>query len=609
MNQANSMRNLDSNNNNDGVRDQPPHQNQYKQTYHHQNTNQQSDKRRHNPQHSQQQQQQQQNQHFHGQRDRSGHRDRSGQRNQGQHPDSSMNRADSLNQVSMSNLGWVRFTPGMPTKDLPPIETKLDPNKKFSGRCRLFVGNLPHNTSEEKVKRLFERFGEVGEVFLGPKSSFAFVKMDTRQNAEAARDALDCTVFESRSLRVRLAAHAAAIRVKHLSSQVTNELLAYAFRYFGEVERAVVVVDDKGKSTGEGVIEYAKKQSAQYAIKKCQSECFMLTSSLQPVLVEPYDQHDEDEGLPEKSINRNSNEFKEQRETGPRFAEQGTFEHNFGVRWKDLYEIEKQKRDRLEQEIQDARKNLQDQIDYSRLEHDTMQLRNRLQQLEDDRIKLQQLKEQTMNDAQKRGEHWRNQDMMIRQREDGILHQQANEANGFNQPENAIQMQASRLQEFLNTQVVLPTSSSADSKPKQQPSVSHNPGIDTNVPMGPISMASQIPNSSSAYSEPQMVGLGQPQFIPIHGSMNLPPPPQNAPNMFTAFMPQSNQMQIPMPDETQINQDIMSNPPIMQGYRDTSQGRGGHQGRQNKMTRQFNPSSNNVNLAGRNGRPRKRGKF
>lgn len=549
------------------------------------------------------------------QRDRSGHRERSGQRNQGQHPDSSMSRIDSFNQTAMSNLGSVRFTPGLQTIELPTIETKLDPNKKFSGRCRLFVGNLPHNTTEDKVKRIFERFGEVGEVYLGPKSAFGFVKMDTRQNAEAARDALDCTNFEGRSLRVRLAAHAAAIRVKNLPSQVTNELLAYSFRYFGEIERAVVVVDDKGKSTGDGIVEYARKQSAQYAIKKCQQECFMLTSLPQPVLVEAYDQQDEDEGLPEKSINKNSTEFKEQRETGPRFADQGTFEHTFGMRWKDLYALEKQKRDNLEQEIQEARSNLQNQIDYSKVEHDAMQLRNRLQELDDYRVKLQQMKEQTMNDSQKREEHRRKQDMLLRQREEDLLQRQqaASDPNGFNQQDNALQQQASKFQEFLNSQAQVPSvATQIDPKFKQQPSSSQiGQGIDTNMPMGPIHLGAQMANQPGSYVEPSMVGMNQPPpFIPISTAMG-PAPTQATPNMFTAFMQQQQQPHpMQMPDESSNNQEVLEPSYDMQQYREPNQRRGG-QGRQNnsKMGRQFPTSGNNNSMPGRNGRPRKRGKY
>lgn len=517
-------------------------------------------------------------------------------------------------------MGSVRFTPGYPTRELPPIETKADPNKKFTGRCRLFVGNLAHNTTEDKLRSLFEQYGEVGEVYLGPKSAFAFIKMDTRQNAEAARDALDCSNYENRTLRVRLAAHAAAVRVKHLSPQVTNELLAYAFRYFGEIERAVVVVDDKGKSIGEGVVEYSRKQSALYAMKRCQQECFMLTASPKPVLVEPFDQQDEDEGLPEKSINKNSVEFKEQRDVGPRFAEQGTFEHTFALRWKELYEIEKQKRECLEQEIQEARKNLQDQIEYSRLEHDTIQLRNRLQQLEDDRLKLQQMKEQTMSDAQQREEYRRQQDLMIRQREEEILRrQQLGDSNGMNHQETALRMQATALQDLLNSQDRPTISDDVNDKHQAQQETQPTgpplgPEQDSGLSINQMSMLTgQISNQPRSFVDAAMMGLSQQSFMPMQQQMSMPPPPQNPtnqPNMFAAFIPQPHQLQMALDASSAAN--YISPPP---GYTMVSQQQGtsGGFGRPPKFNR--NHSNNNNNASNNNivvqsgGRPRKRGRY
>lgn len=583
--------------------DRRKQQQQQQQPYHQQHPRQQ--------QHQQQQQQLQPQQRFQGQRDRSG------QRNQGgQHPDSSMGSRDNLNNNNLnqqSNLGSVRFNPGYPTRELPPIETKADPNKKFTGRCRLFVGNLAHNTTEDRLRSLFETYGEVGEVFLGPKSAFAFIKMDTRQNAEAARDALDCSTYDNRTLRVRLAAHAAAIRIKHLSPQVTNELLAYAFRYFGEIERAVVVVDDKGKSVGEGVVEYAKKQSALYAIKRCQQDCFMLTASPKPVLVEPFDQQDEDEGLPEKSINKNSNEYKEQRDVGPRFAEQGTFEHTFALRWKELYDVEKQKRDRLEQEIQEARNSLQDQIEYSRLEHDTMQLRNKLQQLEDDRLKLQQMKEQTFNTAQQRGEQRRQQDMLIQQRQEEILRrQQLGDPNCLNQQESALRMQASALQDILSGQERPNGGEDADSSQSQQKSQQGPQTVsdsDTNLPF------TQLSYQPKTFADVAMMGVNhQSNLIPVQQQMSMPPPPQNnqmnAPNMFQAFIPQ--QMQMPM-DGTSSHNFVPSQGggygmmPQQQPQQQQQQPSAGP-GRQHKFNRQHQGAGNNISLVN-TGRPRKRGRY
>ncbi|KAG0418495.1 hypothetical protein HPB47_004843 [Ixodes persulcatus] len=165
--------------------------------------------------------------------------------------------------------------------------TVVEP-KKFTGRCRLFVGNLPSNFTEDQFRKLFEDYGEVAEIFLNTSKGFGFVKLDTRQNAEAAKAALDFLPMQQnqqKPLRVRFATHGAALRVKNFSQWVTNELLEMAFSVFGEVERAVVIVDDRGRSVGEGIVEFSRKQAAQQALKRCLDECFLLTSTPRPVVV------------------------------------------------------------------------------------------------------------------------------------------------------------------------------------------------------------------------------------------------------------------------------------------------------------------------------------
>ena len=276
----------------------------------------------------------------------------------------------------------VPMLTGAPTYDIP-IREKAEDEKKFTGRCRLFIANLPPNVTEDKLKNLFEQYGEVSEVFLGKQNAFAFVKMDTRKHAEDARTALDNKMYENRTLRVRLAAHAAAVRVKNMSPLVTNELLEHAFSFFGEIERAIVITDDRGRSIGEGIIEFARKTAAQSCLKRCTQECFLLTANPAPVIVEPFEQKDEDDGFSEKHVNKNSQEFRIEREIGPRFAERGSFEHEFGSRFKQLYDLEREKRARLEHEIQEARRMLLEQMEYQRVEHQTKMLKDRLRELEE----------------------------------------------------------------------------------------------------------------------------------------------------------------------------------------------------------------------------------
>lgn len=56
-------------------------------------------------------------------------------------------------------------------------QDQLSSSKKFTGRCRLFVGNLPGNIDENDFKEMFQKFGEVSEVFLNASRSFGFVKL------------------------------------------------------------------------------------------------------------------------------------------------------------------------------------------------------------------------------------------------------------------------------------------------------------------------------------------------------------------------------------------------------------------------------------------------
>ena len=58
---------------------------------------------------------------------------------------------------------------------------------------------------------------------------------------------------------------------------MSNELLEEAFSQFGEVESAVVVTDDRGKSLGYGIVDFARKAQAITAIQRCKAEPFLLT--------------------------------------------------------------------------------------------------------------------------------------------------------------------------------------------------------------------------------------------------------------------------------------------------------------------------------------------
>ena len=119
-----------------------------------------------------------------------------------------------------------------PTHELPSIEHE---EIKFSGRNRLYIGNLTNDVTEEELRALFKPFGEIGEAFINTEKNFAFIKVDYHANAEKAKRELDGHMRKNRPLRVRFAPNATTIRVKNLTSHVTNELLHKSFEIFGPV--------------------------------------------------------------------------------------------------------------------------------------------------------------------------------------------------------------------------------------------------------------------------------------------------------------------------------------------------------------------------------------
>ncbi|MFP4258186.1 MAG: RNA recognition motif domain-containing protein [Desulfovermiculus sp.] len=72
---------------------------------------------------------------------------------------------------------------------------------------RMYVGNLPFSSTEEDVRALFSRFGEVGTVHLvhdretGRPRGFGFVEMQTEAATQAMSE-LNGVEFSGRTLKV-----------------------------------------------------------------------------------------------------------------------------------------------------------------------------------------------------------------------------------------------------------------------------------------------------------------------------------------------------------------------------------------------------------------------
>ncbi|XP_010772996.1 non-POU domain-containing octamer-binding protein [Notothenia coriiceps] len=311
--------------------------------------------------------------------------------------------------------------------------------KTFTQRSRLFVGNLPTGTSEEELEKLFAKYGRANEIFINKERGFGFIRLETRIIAEIARAELDDTPFKGRPVRVRFATHGAALTVKNLPDFVSNELLEEAFAGFGQIERAVVIVDDRGRPTGKGIVEFTSKPAARKALDKCSDGAYLLTAFPRPITVEPMDQLDEEEGLSEKIINKNQQYHKE-REQPPRFAQPGSFEFEYAMRWKALMEMEKQQYEMVDRNMKEAQEKLEVEMDAARHEHQVMLMRQDLLRRQEELRRMEELHNQEVlkrkqSEIRQEEEHRRREEEMRMRSEEMLKRQQEGGFRG-NFPEN-----------------------------------------------------------------------------------------------------------------------------------------------------------------------------
>lgn len=64
-----------------------------------------------------------------------------------------------------------------------------------------------------------------------------------------------------------------------------------------------------------------------------------------------------------------------EREQPPRFAQPGTFEFEYSSRWKALDEMEKQQREQVNRNIQEAKEKLEAEMETAKHEHQLMMMR------------------------------------------------------------------------------------------------------------------------------------------------------------------------------------------------------------------------------------------
>jgi RNA recognition motif-containing protein len=67
---------------------------------------------------------------------------------------------------------------------------------------KLYVGNFSYSVTKEQLKELFSNYGEVIEVNVIEGRGFGFVEMSSPSEAEKAKEALNGSDLEGRTLKV-----------------------------------------------------------------------------------------------------------------------------------------------------------------------------------------------------------------------------------------------------------------------------------------------------------------------------------------------------------------------------------------------------------------------
>ncbi|KAG5676084.1 hypothetical protein PVAND_005938 [Polypedilum vanderplanki] len=85
------------------------------------------------------------------------------------------------------------------------------PPPKIEGMISLKVDNLTYRTTPEDLRRVFERCGDVGDIYI-PRDrhtresrGFAFVRFYDKRDAEEALQEMDGRMLDGRELRVQMA--------------------------------------------------------------------------------------------------------------------------------------------------------------------------------------------------------------------------------------------------------------------------------------------------------------------------------------------------------------------------------------------------------------------
>ncbi|CAB9522689.1 29 kDa ribonucleoprotein A, chloroplastic [Seminavis robusta] len=185
-------------------------------------------------------------------------------------------------QAAIDNLNGSEFN-GRTLRvnpSLPKDKAKKQARKTDDGTQKLYVGNLPFESSQEDISELFSKYGKVTDCYLpmnpetGAPRGFAFVTVD-KEVAQQAIEELNGIEYNERTLVVSEPLPQGAKKARNqrqklyignLSFYTVPETLGDLFSEFGEVYDCYMPEDpERGGSRGFGFVTM-DKEAAEAAI-------------------------------------------------------------------------------------------------------------------------------------------------------------------------------------------------------------------------------------------------------------------------------------------------------------------------------------------------------
>ncbi|KAJ4843523.1 hypothetical protein Tsubulata_016324 [Turnera subulata] len=186
-----------------------------------------------------------------------------------------------------------------PAQAQPESNDGVETQEEEYSKTRLLASNIPWSCTPEDIRSLFEKFGTVVDVELSMHDSrrnrgLAFVTMGSPEEAEAARNSLELSEFEGRTLKMYYAKHRAKreqvsppaparppITFNLFVANLPYEARAKDLKEFFATECAtvdsarIVFHDNPRRPSGYGFVAFKSKKDADKALAIFPGKDFM----------------------------------------------------------------------------------------------------------------------------------------------------------------------------------------------------------------------------------------------------------------------------------------------------------------------------------------------